>query len=338
MTQLIVDTWGAFIGIHSERLQVRKGKEVTTEVPLMELDSVLIVARGVSISSDAIYECAEAGIPIHFITYAGKPYARIVSSALTGTVQTRRAQLLAYEDQRGVILGKAFALGKLGNQANQLRYMAKYRKNLDRALYYQTTGAAADILALSYEVERLDAPRIDDIRAQLMNLEGRAAEIYWNALRRLLLVETDWQKREARGAEDPVNAALNYGYGILYGEVEKAIILAGLDPYAGFVHVDRPGKPSLVLDLIEEFRQPVVDRTIFGQLNKGVTFELDEKGLLKDKSRKTIIEKVTERLEGQARYEGKKHRLRVIIQSQARHLATYLRGERGTYKPFICSW
>jgi CRISPR-associated protein Cas1 len=72
----------------------------------------------------------------------------------------------------------------------------------------------------------------------------------------------DWPGREGRGAQDPLNSLLNYGYGILYGQVEQAIILAGLDPYAGFLHADRPGKPSLTLDLIEEFRQVAIDRVV----------------------------------------------------------------------------
>src|SRR5438477_161295 len=76
--------------------------------------------------------------------------------------------------------------------------------------------------------------------------------------------------RETRGAVDPLNSALNYGYGVLYAQVEQALILAGLDPYAGFLHADRPGKPSLVLDLIEEVRQTVVDRTVIGLVNRGM--------------------------------------------------------------------
>jgi len=92
--------------------------------------------------------------------------------------------------------------------------------------------------------------------------------------------ELGWPGREGRGAHDPLNAAFNYGYGVLYGQVERALVLAGLDPYAGFIHVDRPGKPSLTLDLIEEFRAPVVDRTILGMVNRGVAVELDGDGLL----------------------------------------------------------
>ena len=138
-----------------------------------------------------------------------------------------------------------------------------------------------------------------------------------------------------RGARDGLNSALNYGYGILYGQMERALVLAGLDPYAGFIHADRPGKPSLTLDLIEEFRQPVVDRTVLGLANKGFEFKQDEDGLLAEDTRRALAEKVLERLEESTeRYEGKKQALRVIIQSQARHLATFVRGDRADYEPF----
>jgi CRISPR-associated protein Cas1 len=124
----------------------------------------------------------------------------------------------------------------------------------------------------------------------------------------------------------------------LYPAVERALVLAGLDPYAGFLHVDRPGKPSLVLDLREEFRQAAVDRTVFGLLNKGVKLELDEEGRLTDASRRTLAEKVLERLSSDERYAGKKYPLKMVIQMQARHLATFLRGDRAEYTPFLARW
>ncbi len=335
----IVDEWGAYIGKKSQRLQVRKGKEVLREVPVFQVDQVLITGRGVSLSSDVVYLCAEQGIPIHFVSTMGKPYARVISPQLTGTVQTRRAQLLAYTDQRGVVLAKAFAAGKLANQSNLLKYMAKYRKQTDPELYRDVRFLATEIRVLQDELARIEGETVDEVRAQVMNLEGRGAQFYWEAVKKLLLIEEGWGGRERRGATDPVNSALNYGYGILYSQVENAILLAGLDPYAGFVHVDRPGKPSLVLDLIEEFRQPVVDRTVFGLLNKGVAIEVDEKGFLTDKARRVLAEKVLDRLEnGREPYEGGKHTLRTILHRQAQHLATFVRGERNRYEPFVAGW
>ncbi len=135
-----------------------------------------------------------------------------------------------------------------------------------------------------------------------------------------------------------MNAALNYGYGILYGQVERALVLAGLDPYGGFIHADRPGKPSLVFDLIEEFRQVVVDRTIVAMTTRGTHLDMDERGSLEQTTRRAIAEKVLERLEAAERYGRKRVPLRVIIQSQARHIATFVRGDRSSYQPFIARW
>jgi CRISPR-associated protein Cas1 len=114
--------------------------------------------------------------------------------------------------------------------------------------------------------------------------------------------------------------------------------LAGLDPYAGFLHVDRPGKPSLTLDFIEEFRQPVVDRTVIAMANKGMVFEQDEKKLLTKETRRCLAEKIFEHLDASALYEGKRQPLKTIMQIQARHLATFLRNERPVYEGFTMSW
>jgi len=335
---LIVSQHGAFIGKHSQRLRVKVQKEIVAEVPLIHVDHVLVAARGVSISSDAVRLCTEAGVPITFVAWNGRPYARLVSAGLVGTVQTRRQQLLAYTDERGRHLACAFARGKLGNQANLLKRLAKYRKGTDPALYREMRQAAVKTKALADEVSQVEAATVDEARPTLLNLEGRGASIYWSAVKRLLPADLDWPGREGRGATDLVNSLLNYGYGILYTQVEHAAMLAGLDPYAGFLHVDRPGKPSLVLDLIEEFRQPVVDRAVLALLNRRVALSLDDAGRLDETTRRTLAGRVLTRLdEGREPYERKKHTLRTILQRQARHVATYVRG-KGSYKPFIATW
>jgi CRISPR-associated protein Cas1 len=109
---------------------------------------------------------------------------------------------------------------------------------------------------------------------------------------------------------------LNYGYGILYGNVWGAILNAGLEPFAGFLHVDRPGKPSLVLDLVEEFRQPVVDRAILSAVNLGINVRM-ENGLLDRESREMVGARVCDRLVSAERHQGKEYQLRSIIQMQA---------------------
>jgi len=343
---LIVEEFGAYIGKHSERLKVTKKGETLAQAPLLHLESVLITGPGVSISADAVRECAERGIPIHFISGSGTAYASLYSAGLTGTVLTRRAQLEAFKDGRGLAAAMAFASGKIQNQANLLKYMAKYRKETAPELYEELRLRSDEVRDHVFELEqvrRLPEMRdgtatIDDMRSELMGIEGRAAQRYWGAIKQVLPEACGWPGREGRGASDPVNGALNYGYGILYGQVERALVLAGLDPYAGFAHADRPGKPSLTLDFIEEFRQPVVDRTVFGLVNKGVKLEQDDRKRFTPETAKMLAGKILERLESNEPYEGKKHPLRAIIQSQARHLATFLRGERTQYEAFVMSW
>lgn len=350
---LIVDEFGVHVGKHSERLQVMRlgegtpSERLVQQAPLLHLETVLVSSRGVSLSSDAIEACTERGIPIFFLNSLGKPYAALYSAGLTGTVLTRRAQLAALASdldveacgKRGVAAALAIADGKIQNQGHLLRYMAKYRKETDPELFAEMDRLAGQVLAHRDELARLKgAARVADIRFELLGIEGRAAQNYWAAIKQVLPEEAGWPGRRRRGARDPVNSALNYGYGILYSQVERAIVLAGLDPYGGLIHVDRPGKPSLVLDLIEEFRQTVVDRTILGLVNKRVALTQDERGRLDTDTRRKLADKVLERLEAVARYEKHRLPLRAILQSQARHLATFLRGERDRYEPFVASW
>ena len=335
---LVVDQYGAFIGKHSGRLRVTKDKEKLAEAPLLHLEQVLVTGRGIGLSADVIRACCTEGIPIYFVDGRGRPYAAIYAAGLTGTVLTRREQLLAYSDRRGLDLAIGFARGKITDQAGFLRYAAKYRQETDAELYQELRLRADEVQDHLEELHRLEGSSVDEARYQLLSTEGRAAKKYWSALKRIVPERYNWPGRKGRGARDAVNSALNYGYGILYGQIERALVLAGLDPYGGFIHADRPGKPSLVFDAIEEFRQVIVDRTIVGMVNKRIKLELDEKGLLVEKARRTIAEKVLARLDAAERYERKRQPFRVIIQNQARHIATFVRGDRPAYEPFIARW
>ncbi|GHO77471.1 CRISPR-associated endonuclease Cas1 [Ktedonobacter sp. SOSP1-85] len=336
---LIVEGKGLFIGKHQGRVRVYREQKMVQEAPLIHLKQIMIVDSGVGISSDVVKMCSEEGIPIHYLSRHGRTIAGLYTSGLVGTILTRRAQLLAYDTPQGVMVGKAFVSGKIQNQLNLLRYFAKSRKESE-ADFFQVTQAAADTLRdRMLEVERLSGETIQEIRDRLLSAEGRAAQCYWGCIARILPETLQWPGRETQGAKDLFNSLLNYGYGVLYAQVEQAILLGGLDPYAGFLHADRPGKPSLVLDLIEEFRQCVVDRTVIGLINKHVQLEQDEERLLTESTRRKLAEKVLERLDGSAElYEGKRQALRFILQNQARHLASFLRGDRACYDPFIAGW
>jgi len=335
---LVVETFGAFIAKHQGRLRVIKNNQRLQEMPLLHLEQVLITGKGVGISSDAVRACSDAGIPIHFLGSSGTPHSSLYSAGLTGTVLTRRAQLRAYDTPQGIVLARAFAGGKLQNQASLLRYLAKNRKESDPACYGTLNATATTLVDSLYAIQTTTGATVADMREALMGIEGRYAARYWNALACVVPPELAWPGRETRGATDPFNQVLNYGYGVLYKQVEHALILAGLDPYAGLLHADRPGKPSLVLDLIEEFRQAVVDRVLLGQVTRGWQIERTEEGWLTEATRTRIVEKVRERLAGSEPYEGKRQPVRHILQQQARHIATFVRGEREVYAPFVMGW
>ncbi|MFN8627992.1 MAG: CRISPR-associated endonuclease Cas1 [Candidatus Binatia bacterium] len=335
-SQLILSGYGLFLGKKSERLIVRKGKDVVYQFPFFRLHEVIIASRGVSISSDLLEEACTRGMRISLLDSTGKPYAMLTSPLLTATVHARREQMLALSDSRGLTFARAVVGGKLRNQERLLRYFGKYLKQTDPERFVAIDRVANALRAQAARARQVRGEHLDDARQTLMGIEGSVGRQYWDAVRIILSERVEFMGREHRGATDAVNACLNYGYGILYSQVWGAVINAGLEPFAGFLHVDRPGKPSLVLDLTEEFRQPVVDRAVIAHVNLGETLRI-EQGFLDLDTRRAIGDKVMARLTATETYRGKQYQVRSIIQMQARRLAGFLRGE-GEYKPFAFKW
>lgn len=332
-SQLFVSGFSLFIGKKSERVQVRQGKSVCAQVPFLRLQEIIIASRGISFSSDLVEELCERGIRIAYLRSSGKPFALLTSPMVTATVETRRAQLAAYTNERGADLCRWIVAGKLHNQEKLLRYFAKSRDGERRA---SLEHAAAAIKRLRASALAGSGSTPDAVRGELMGLEGTGGRMYWQQIGNMLPEELAFAGRTHQGAADGVNAALNYGYGILTSHVWGAVMNAGLEPFAGFLHVDRSGKPSLVLDLIEEFRQPVVDRPILGWLNKGGQLKL-ERGMLDAASRESVASRVLLRLVATEQHRGKQHQVRSIIQMQARLAASAIRGIR-PYRPFSFQW
>lgn len=305
-------------------------------VPLARLRSLLVSGRGVTISSDLIGALVERGITLAFMSGRGQPLANLSAPGLSGTVQTRRSQLEAYSSPLGVQLAAEFIRGKLRNQKHQLQYSGKYIKVSAPERFARLEKKIAAIGNIRKQLLNFQAPQLEAVRDKLMGFEGTGARLYWEGVAIILEGSVQFPGRETRGAIDPINSALNYGYGILYAQISGALANAGLELFAGFLHVDRPGKPSLVLDLVEEFRAPVVDRAVLALVNQGVPIETDDHGLTAA-TRKYVADRILERLATPVPYEGKNWALSSVIQHQARHLAVAVRGER-TYRCFASRW
>lgn len=346
MTRIFLDDFGIFLGRKRNRFVVKKQGE-KKEFLADEVESIICTSSGVAVSSSALSLAAEKNIQVVFARYSGWPYAILMPTTLTGSVRARREQFLAYNDVRGFELAKGFVRGKLKNQANLLKLMAKNRKDTDPALAEALYKAGKSIDIILDKVFEEKALNIDEGRQKLMNFEAEAARIYWDGVKRVLPAELGFEGRVTRGATDPFNVMLNFGYqAVLFPEVWKAICYAGLDPYAGFLHADRPGKPSLVLDLMEEFRQQLVDRTIIGMLTRKmiapeeiIAGEDEAKGrLLSKKAAEKLIDSLLERLEGLAMFGGRRGPLKSFIYSQARAVTRFLIGESTEYAPFTLGW
>jgi CRISPR-associated protein Cas1 len=174
----------------------------------------------------------------------------------------------------------------------------------------------------------------DLFRNRLMAHEGEAAIAYWDMIRRLLKDDVHFEKRVRQGAKDIVNSCLNYGYGILYPRLWQAVIETGLNPSISFLHKPQHNEPTLTFDLIEEFRQQVVDRTVFSLFTKGKELRLAD-GLLSTSTRNTVLNAVLTRLNTPTRFRGKKLTFEEIMFHQTKALAEFLLDKRNTYNPFV---
>ena len=342
---VFLDDFGIFLGRKRNRFSVKKNGEVK-EIVADDVDSIICCSSGVAISTSALELATENNIQVVFAKYRGWPYAVLMPASLTGSVRARREQFLAYNDERSVILAKKFIAGKLVNQANFLKLMAKNRRQTDPKLSEKLYEASKLIDDANDRISSEQGSNIDEKRQQLMNLEAEAARYYWDCVRLILPSELGFTGRITRGATDPFNAMLNFGYQtVLFPEVWKAVSYAGLDFYAGYLHADRSGKPSLVLDLMEEFRQQLVDRTLIGLITKNVikpneimaTDSVEEGRVLSKEVVKVLLSGLQERLDSEVMFNGQKGTLKSFIHLQPRCMVRFLLKE-ADYVPFCLGW
>lgn len=341
LKRLVVDGYGKFVGQQSNRIVVKEKGRILHHERAEDLRQVVISGSG-SISFDAMELLGSLGVDLIVINWKGEVTARLASRDMR-TVQTRRDQYYAFRENRSGILAQQFILAKMKNQYATLGTLAKSRKDTSQDVADELINKRESVSEFIKKVESLEIKPIDHIRNSLMGLEGIASTHYWEGIGAIIPEEFKFNCRSGRYAEDPVNALLNYGYALLEGEVWRGVHYAGLDPYGGFLHVDRPGRPSMVLDLMEEFRQQLIDKTIIGLLTKGEVSYTDftmEEGVCRmgDSTRKLLLRTVLEHFEKYMRYKDEQRRWTDMILMQARDLASYLRGESSRYEGFYLRW
>lgn len=248
-----------------------------------------------------------------------------------GSVSVRRKQFEFVESEGAVSLSVSMIVGKVRGQYAVLKYFSKYKKLADREQYRILTDGAERIAEIVALISKESFKR-ENWKEQLMGYEGSAARIYWKTIVESGLFPESFKGRKGRGARDIVNSALNYGYAILSTVITNAIINAGLEMYVGVLHSSVPGKPALLLDVMEEYRAVVVDRSIVKL--RSLMFGRQE---LDPALKKRIVEEIYRSINRRHPYCGRKIKLESIIQRQVYRLGALFCGRRN-YKPLSHRW
>ena len=332
--ELVVDTPGSFLGKAGQRIVVRRDRRTVAELPLLQLAAVTVASRGVTLSTDLVTLCASRGIPIQFVSGDGRPTA-LLTAPVESRGQTALLQVRALEDETAAIgLARRFVEGKIRNQASVVKRLRKSRPG-DEALV--RCIETVDVLRRELDPAGLGAD-LPTARGRLLSVEGRAAQGYWSAIQAVLPDTVGFAGRCRQGATDLVNCLLNYGYGVLHRAVHLAILKAGLNPAISFLHSLQPHKPTLVFDLMEEFRAPIVDRAVVTLINRREPATLDdEAGRLAQDTRRRLLQRLQERLTSLVPYRGGEVTLEQVVARQAAAIVAHLEGRRA-YVPFLARW
>lgn len=331
---LLVNTFGSFVAKRSLRIKVKTAQN-TSEFPIEQVDALLIASSGVAISADALRLLVHYDKPVAFLDDTGEAYARLSGIREQSAVSLRRAQWEALRNGRGLSLVQAILNGKIRSQAATLRYLSKSRIQ-QPDLHRRLNSLAEEILAALPKLLQ-PGPDLPAARNTLFAIEAAAGRAYWEGIGAILPPESHFPGRIRHGATDPVNSALNYGYGILTAKVWSAVVISGLDPYLGFLHALQDGRPSFVFDVIELFRQVTVDRPILGWLGRGGRVQHEPNHKLHIDTRRQLAELVLGRFNATIPYHGRDERLQNVVAYELRAISHHLRTGR-PYRPFAGAW
>ena len=340
LNTLYVTTQGAWLNKDGENVVVSVENQERGRVPIHTIGGIAGFGR-VLISPPLLGACADAGITVNYMTEQGRFLAR-VEGPVSGNVHLRRTQYRWADDpaRRDAII-KSIVAGKVLNQrAVVTRAMRDHGDTTPEAVTAALSGAADRLAGI---VRRTEKPLDGD---QLRGAEGEAGFVYFSVFDHLVRGEKplfQFTGRNRRPPLDAVNALLSFVYALLTSDMCGALESVGLDPAVGYLHADRPGRPSLALDLIEEFRPFFADRLVLSLINRrqlsAKDFRTLDNGatLLTDEGRKTVLVAYQERKRDEIQHPFLDEKITVGLLwfVQAQLLARHLRGDLDAYPPFI---
>jgi len=336
LNTLFVTTQGAYLAKEGETVVVRIDGEVKLRLPVHTLAGIVCFGN-VGCSPFLMGFCAERDVAISFLTEYGRFLAR-VTGPVSGNVLLRRQQYrMADDPDFSAQMARSFVTGKVANSRTVLqRVLRDHKEKID------TAAITTAVDRLSASLKRLQGSLdLDETRG----VEGDAAHVYFGAFDHLVILnKTDFffRERSRRPPLDRINCLLSFLYTLVMHDVRSALECTGLDPAVGFLHRDRPGRPGLALDMMEEFR-PMADRLALSLVNlgqlKGKDFVISDGGgvRMKDDARKILLVAYQKRKQDvmQHPFLEEKMPLGLFFHTQALLLARLLRGDLDGYPPVI---
>lgn len=335
---LFITTQGAWLSKDGTNVVVRVDKKEQFRAPVQLLDSIVCFGN-VSCSPFLMGFCGEQRVSISFLTENGRFLARI-QGPQSGNVLLRRAQHRAtVNPEIACQIARIVVTAKIANARSLLLRSARDRPGKTSEPLSQISQATRKMKAILPDLGKADS--LDQIRG----IEGIAAQYYFSVFDHLVLAEEPefrFRGRNKRPPLDNLNALLSFLYTMLAHDAASACETIGLDPQMGFFHADRPGRNSLALDLMEEFR-PLIDRLVLSLVNqrqvKPDGFQRRESGEIRmdDKTRKTVLMAYQKRKQEEILHPFLKEKVPIglLLYIQAQLLARFLRGDLDSYPPFL---
>jgi len=336
LNTLYVTTEGSYLHRDGETATVKRDEEVVLRLPIHTLQSIVCFGR-ITISPPLMQLCAERGVLISYLSPTGEFFAR-VHGAVQGNVLLRRKQYRTADDvPQSSTIAQSIVMAKIANSRSVL-----LRAQRERSTPSPLLETASGLLARTIERMLARAFPVDQIRG----LEGDVAREYFLAFPELIVSQKNtfqFLGRSRRPPLDSVNAMLSFAYTLLAHDYSAALESVGLDPYVGFLHVDRPGRASLALDLMEELRAVLADRLVLTLINRK---QVHPNGFLKSESGAVVMDDATRKVFLQAWQQKKLEEFHhpfldqsipwgMLPHAQALLLARHLRGDLDAYPAFV---
>lgn len=337
LNTLYVTSGNRYLSLDGENVVVLEEQKEIGRIPLHNLQA--IITFGYTGASPALMgACAQRNIDLSFMSGNGRFLAR-VTGEVKGNVTLRKQQYRISDDREASVqIARNFILGKVYNS----RWILE-RAIRDYAMRLDTEMIKRKSLFLAQSLEKI---RKCESAEELLGLEGEAASVYFSAFDEMILQQKEdfyFHGRNKRPSLDNVNAMLSFGYSLLAGMCGAALEAVGLDPYVGFFHTDRPGRMSLALDIMEEFRSVMVDRFVLTLINKKIVkekyFIKKENGavIMTDEGRKIFLSSWQSRKQETIKHPFLDEKIEwgMVPYMQSMLLARYLRGDLDEYPPFF---